>query len=124
MPEITWETIVGALALVALVAGAQYVRTSSGSGAVAVAQGKEVVAEVKKKVSGKKKKGKKSSPSSTEASEEPVRSAQTSGSGSYADVAEAAAKEDAVGHEDVVVPASGAGKAGKKKKNKGKAVGE
>lgn len=135
MPEITWETLIGALALVALVAGTQYIR----SGASPVKDVQHAVEEGKKKVAGKKKKGKKGAAavvakagetvesvkqevearalSTSSGSESPSPSREKeSKSGSYAAVAEAAAKEDRVAHDEVVEPASG--KAGKKKKNK------
>lgn len=127
MPEITWETLFGALALVALVVGAQYVRTSSSSGSPV----KQVVPapDGNKAGAGKKKKGKGrkavtpvagDAPSGQEKKQPPAEEL----AGSYADVAEKAAQQAGVGHDEVIVPAAGKTVSGKKKNKKAKAVGE
>lgn len=132
MPEIAWETLIGALALVALVAGAQYVRTSSSSGSPV----KQVVAgEGKKAGAGKKKKGKKAvaavavegkeiGKTEDESRREEKREPAEEVAGSYADVAQKAAQQAGVGHDEVVVPVAGKSSSGKKKNKKAKAAGE
>jgi hypothetical protein len=132
MPEVAWETIVGALALVALVAGAQYIRTSGSPLSTPSKQGlKETVQDVKQKVTGEsgKKKKKKSSASkesgksavssdanAAESRDEVPSTSTPSTSGSYAEIARSAAQEDSVGHDEVIEPAPAGKKANKKKK--------
>ncbi|KAJ9111743.1 hypothetical protein QFC19_001105 [Naganishia cerealis] len=135
MPEVTWETIVGALALVALVAGAQYIRTSNSPLSAPTKQGlKDAVEDVKQKVtgeSGKKKKkasgGKKSAKSATppvdaESKEEVPSTSTPSSVGSYADIARSAAQEAGVEHDEVIHPAPVSSKKSSKKKKKAKSA--
>ncbi|KAJ9121751.1 hypothetical protein QFC22_002372 [Naganishia vaughanmartiniae] len=136
MPEVAWETIVGALALVALVAGAQYIRTSGSPLSTPTKQGiKETVQDVKQKMtgeSGKKKKkasaAKKSGKSGVSSSDvnvaesrdEAPSTSTLSTSGSYAEIAQSAAQDAGVGHDEVIDPAPASSKKSNKKKKKAK----
>lgn len=108
MPQVTWETIIGALALVAIVAGAQYVRTS---GNTKLPSSSSLVEETKGSVGGKassgKKKQKKKPATTTTGSSSDV---------SYAEVAEAKVEQV---KRDLVEPVQSAvKKTTKKKKSK------